>query len=49
MEVASEEAGTFDVDKAEEFVTDSGLRIRDLRIGGGQPPQKGYLAVLDFT
>ncbi|EFJ42139.1 hypothetical protein VOLCADRAFT_107395 [Volvox carteri f. nagariensis] len=48
MEVANEINGTKDVENAPEVVLPSGLRYRDLRVGGGQSPLKGYLVVLDY-
>eukprot|EP00798_Chlamydomonas_sp_ICE-L_P010605 gene10605-12275_t len=48
MEFASEEAGKKDVTDTQEVVLPNGLRYTDLRIGGGQLPQQGYLAVLHF-
>ncbi|KAG2428554.1 hypothetical protein HYH02_014358 [Chlamydomonas schloesseri] len=49
MEVASELSGTKDVTDAVEVVLPSGVRYKDLRVGGGSVPIKGYLAVLDYT
>lgn len=48
QEVASEEAGTRDVADSPEVVTPEGLRYKDIRIGGGSTPVKGYLTVLDY-
>ena len=47
IELAEAEANTKDI-IAEEIVTPEGLRYLDSRIGGGAPPQKGYLIVLDY-
>ncbi|GFR48721.1 hypothetical protein Agub_g10678 [Astrephomene gubernaculifera] len=49
MEVANEVNGTKEVQDAPEVVLPSGVRYRDLRVGGGQSPLKGYLVVLDYT
>ncbi|GLI65063.1 hypothetical protein VaNZ11_008486 [Volvox africanus] len=48
LEVANEINGTKDVLDAPEVVLPSGVRYRDLRVGGGQNPIKGYLAVVDY-
>lgn len=32
----------------EEVVTPDGLRYRDLKVGGGSTPQRGFLIVLDY-
>ncbi|PNW86711.1 hypothetical protein CHLRE_02g095097v5 [Chlamydomonas reinhardtii] len=49
LEVASELSGTKDVSDAPEVVLPSGVRYKDLRVGGGSAPIKGYLTVLDYT
>ncbi len=48
MEVAAEKGATKDVTAAKEVTTSSGLKYTDVRIGGGQRPEKGYLVVLDY-
>lgn len=48
MEVAAEQAGTRDVADAAEVVLPSGVSYRELRLGGGQTPIKGYLVVVDY-
>lgn len=48
IEVANEEKNTKDVDNAKEVVLRSGVRYKDLRIGGGQNPDKGLLAVINY-
>ncbi len=48
IEVAQEEADTRDVTEAKEVTTPEGIKYVDLRVGGGQPPQKGYLVVLAY-
>lgn len=48
LEVASEEANTREVADAREVVTPQGLRYTDLKLGGGAPPQPGYIVVLDY-
>ncbi|GLC39840.1 hypothetical protein PLESTB_001293800 [Pleodorina starrii] len=49
LEVANEINGTKDVEDAPEVVLPSGVSYRDLRVGGGQVPIKGYLAVVDYV
>lgn len=49
MEYAEEQAGIREVTDVKEVVLPSGVRYTDTRIGGGQLPQKGYLAVLHFV
>ncbi|PNH03110.1 Peptidyl-prolyl cis-trans isomerase FKBP17-2, chloroplastic [Tetrabaena socialis] len=49
LEVASEESGTRDVQDAPEVVLPSGVRYRDLRVGGGSYPVRGYLTLLDYS
>jgi hypothetical protein len=48
IEVAEAERETKDVDSTKEITTPEGIRYTDLRIGGGAPPQKGYLIILDY-
>jgi len=50
LEVAAEESGTKDIDPAsqKEVITSEGIRYVDLKVGGGSPPQRGFLIVLDF-
>ncbi len=48
IEVASERANTVEVTDAKEVSTASGLSYRDLKAGGGQAPQKGYLVVVQY-
>jgi hypothetical protein len=47
LEVAAERDATRDV-AGEEVSLPSGVVYRDERIGGGAPPQRGYLVVLDY-
>ncbi|KAK9831804.1 hypothetical protein WJX74_009971 [Apatococcus lobatus] len=47
-EVSEEASGTQDVQDAPEVTLPSGVRYKDLRIGGGTPVQKGFLVVLDY-
>jgi len=51
MEVAEVEQGTRDIaaESQKEVVLPSGVRYVDLRVGGGQMPPKGYLAVVDYV
>ncbi len=46
--MSNEINGAKDVADAPEVVLPSGVRYRDVRLGGGQSPIKGYLVVLDF-
>eukprot|EP00878_Enallax_costatus_P022070 GHUV01023402.1.p1 GENE.GHUV01023402.1~~GHUV01023402.1.p1 ORF type:complete len:200 (+),score=56.03 GHUV01023402.1:529-1128(+) len=48
MEVAAEKAGTRDVTDSREVTLPSGVAYRDLRVGGGQQPIKGYLVLVDY-
>lgn len=50
FEVATEEAGkrTLDENSQTEILTPEGLRYKDITIGGGPSPQKGFLIVLHF-
>jgi hypothetical protein len=48
IEVAEAERDTKDVTEGKEITTPEGIRYTDLRIGGGAPPQKGYLIILDY-
>jgi hypothetical protein len=48
IEVAEAERETKDVAGGKEITTPEGIRYTDLRIGGGAPPQKGYLIILDY-
>ena len=48
IEVAEAEKATKDVSALKEITTPEGLRYTDLRIGGGAPPQKWYLIILDY-
>lgn len=48
MEVAAEKAGTQDVTNSKTVTLPSGVTYRDLRVGGGQQPIKGYLVLLDY-
>lgn len=47
-EIAAEAEGTKDVESVREVVTEEGLRYRDLKVGGGATPQKGFLTVLHY-
>ena len=51
IETDEAEAGTKALDAASqvEAATASGLRITDIVVGGGPPPRKGYLVVLDYV
>ena len=48
-EVDEAKRTTKDVEAPKEIVTDEGLRITDLRIGGGIQPPPGDLVVVDFV
>ena len=48
LEVASEERGAREVADAREEVLAGGVRVRDLKLGGGQYPAKGLLVVLHY-
>lgn len=49
IEVSKEEAAAYDVVNGAEITLPSGVRYTDLHVGGGAPPQKGYLAVVNYT
>ena len=48
LEVAREEDAVRDVQDSTTVTLPSGVTYKDVRIGGGQSPQRGYLVVLDF-
>eukprot|EP01025_Chloroclados_australasicus_P020884 TRINITY_DN21983_c0_g2_i3.p2 TRINITY_DN21983_c0_g2~~TRINITY_DN21983_c0_g2_i3.p2 ORF type:complete len:298 (-),score=34.75 TRINITY_DN21983_c0_g2_i3:251-1144(-) len=48
LEYAQEQAGTKQVEDAPFIATYSGLSYRDIKIGGGQYPRKGDLAVINL-
>lgn len=48
LEQADEATNTKNVAAPKEITTPEGIRYTDLKVGGGAPPQKGYLMVLDF-
>lgn len=48
LEVAREESSVVTLDAAPLVMLPSGVTYKDLRIGGGGKPQKGYLIVLNY-
>lgn len=48
IEQADEAKSTQVVSDSQEVVLSSGVKYKDVKIGGGSKPQKGYLMIVDF-